>query len=315
MQDRVIVVCVKKAGTHLIQELMLALGYRVYGQSRIPEEARPVLSEAEQRRYVELIHGRSVWQATPEGDRPELARQAWDSIGWAWQMRFGLPLKTHYGTELIESHRVQDALRKTADMPFADTPEKLCWVIHDFDIQAIDGKFLAEWETTGRPSIIYLYRDPRDTVLSMVNFLAGKTRGGYGTFSDFSVFNRILNAKPGLAEQVRYALSDDSFPGINDHGRMRWLLHHPRVRKVAFEDLIGENGGGSRERQLSTVRGVLDHLGTGEDAEALAAKIYNESSFTFFKGRAGTWREQLDEECRELANRRFAGVLDDYGYL
>jgi hypothetical protein len=87
------------------------------------------------------------------------------------------------------------------------------------------------------------------------------------------------------------------------------------VCKVAFEDLIGENGGGSHERQLASIRGVLDHLGAGEDAEALAAKIYNESSFTFFKGRTGAWREQLDEECRELAERRFAGVLDDYGYL
>jgi hypothetical protein len=314
VQERVIVVCVKKAGTHLIQELMIALGYRIYGQSRVPESARPVLSREEQRRYIELIHGPLEYQQLPVGAVAARAEEAWESIGWAWQMRLGLPLKSHYGTELIESDRVQGALRKTSGMKFSETPAGLCWIFHDLDVQLVDGKFLAEWETTGEPAVIFLYRDPRDTVLSMVNFLAGKTRQGYGRFSDFTVFNRILNAKPDLGTQLRYALTDDSFPGISDHQRMRWLLHHPRVCKVAFEDLVGERGGGSRERQEACIQRVLGHLGADADPGALAMEIYNESAFTFFKGRSGTWCDAFDTECLALANRRFETVLGDYGY-
>lgn len=314
MRERVIVVCVKKAGTHLVQELLIALGYRVYGQSRIPESARPVLSRQEQRRYIELVHGEQEYRRLADAAIADRASQAWDSIGWAWQLRLGLPLKTHYGAELVESDRVQNALRRTSGMKFSETPTGLCWVIHDFDLQLVDGAFLAEWETTGEPAVIFLYRDPRDTMLSMVNFLSGKTRQGYGTFSDFTVFNTILNAKPDLSARLRYALSDDSFPGSSDHERMRWLLHHPRVCKVAFEDLIGERGGESRERQESCIQRVLDHLGADADAGVLAKQIYNENSFTFFKGRSGTWRDAFDAECLNRANRRFESVLDDYGY-
>lgn len=314
MRERVIVVCVKKAGTHLIQELLIALGYGVYGQSRIPESARPVLSQQEQRRYVELVHGEHELRQLPDSAVAARAHEAWDSIGWAWQLRLGLPLKTHYGTELVESDRVQDALRKTSGMKFSETPAGLCWIFHDLDLQLVDGSFLAEWETTGEPAVIFLYRDPRDTMLSMVNFLSGKTRQGYGTFSDFTVFNTILTAKPDLGARLRYALSDDSFPGSGDHQRMRWLLHHPRVCKVSFEELIGERGGGSRERQESCIRRVLDHLGADADASVLAKQIYNENSFTFYKGRSGTWRDCFDAECLDLANRRFGSVLDDYGY-
>jgi hypothetical protein len=52
--ERVIVVSLMKSGTHLIQELMIALGYGIYGQSRIPAEARPRLSVETRRHTAEL---------------------------------------------------------------------------------------------------------------------------------------------------------------------------------------------------------------------------------------------------------------------
>lgn len=313
MRERVMVVCLMKSGTHLIQELMIALGYRIYGQSRVPESARAVLSPAEQRRYVELIYGPSANQQEDDCVAA-MAEEAWDSIGWAWQVRLGLPLKSHYGTALIASHRAQDALRKTSGMKFSETPSGLCWVFPELDVRLVDGEFLKEWETTGAPAVIFVYRDPRDTVLSMVNFLTGKTRQGYGTFSDFMVFSRILAAKEDLGAQLRYALTDDSFPGITDHQRMRWLLHHPQVCKVAFEDLIGERGGGSTGRQEACIRRVLSHLGAEADPAVLAKQVYNENSFTFFKGKSGAWHDAFDAECLALADARFGPVLADYGY-
>jgi hypothetical protein len=66
----------------------------------------------------------------------------------------------------------------------------------------VDGYFIQEWPDTGQPKIIFMYRDPRDTTLSMVNFLIGKTGQEFGTFSDFTIFHRILKAKQGMEGAV-----------------------------------------------------------------------------------------------------------------
>lgn len=62
---------------------------------------------------------------------------------------------------------------------------------------------------------------------------------------------------------MAYALSDDSFPGIDDHRRMRWLLHHPDVCAVSFEELIGADGGGSKEAQMTALRLSQNSFETG----------------------------------------------------
>jgi hypothetical protein len=307
-----------KSGTHLVQELMAALGYGIYGQARIPPEIRPVLDDQTRWRIARIVYDpqtlATLAEAGPEHFR-QATDEAWEALGWSWQLRFGMPLVRWYSAELINTRLVEEAHQRAIGSDFLQTPDSTCWIFNEFDIRKLDGHFMREWAETGEPRILFNYRDPRDMLLSMVNFLAGRTGKGFSNFSDFQVLCRILQAKDSLEEQLSYALSDTSFPIHGDLERAVWLLHHPDVCQISFEELVGPEGGGSAEARTQAVGRVLDHLGvTDVTADEVTGKLFNPDSFTFFKGQIGGWRESFTPAHRELAQRRFGDVLEIYGY-
>jgi hypothetical protein len=244
----------------------------------------------------------------------EPTNAAWEAFGWAWQIRFGLPLENRYAAELVNRPLVQQALRRTIDTAFAETPGGICWVVPELDIKKVDGLFLQEFTQAEIPRMLLMYRDPRDVVLSMVNFLCGKTVQGFGNYSEFQIFNRILTSMDSLDERLTYALNDPAFPVIGDHERALWLLNHPNVCKVSFEELVGARGGGSDELQQRTVRRVADFLGCDGDATGLTDGLYRKDSFSFFKGQIGSWREEFGPKHVALVEKRLGDVIDQYGY-
>jgi hypothetical protein len=306
-----------KAGTHLMQELMVALGYGIYGQTRITSDIRPVLAEATRRRIAGLVHDEKALAELESDDERsfvEATDRAWEALAWAWQIRLGMPLIKRYGRAVIETELVEQARHRSAASNFADTPPGVCWIFTELDVNKVDGHFLEEWMRTGEPRIIFNYRDPRDVVLSMVNFLAGRTAKGYGNFNEFPVFNRILQARGTLEEQLNYALSDPSFPGYRAYENALWLLNHPDVCKVSFEELVGPQGGGSATAQLAAVRRVVGFLGLDADPGAVAARLYRRDAFSFFKGQIGSWREVFTPRHCELFYKRSGDILSPYGY-
>lgn len=317
--DRVIIVSMMKSGTHLLQELMLALGYGMYGQARIAPEMRPSLDEETRRRITRMAYGEeecAALEAKGGSFFEKASDRAWEALGWSWQIRFGMPLVTWYGMELINTELVDQVHRRVAGSDFAQTPPGVCWVFNEFDITKIDGHFLHEWAETGEPRIIFNYRDPRDMTLSMVNFLSGKTGRGFSAFNDFEVFSRILKSKQSTEEMLTYALTDRSFPGC--HGafeRALWLLHHPDVCKTSFEELVGEEGGGSAEAQAQALTRVLEFLGVSDQTpQDVAGRLFNRDAFTFYRGRIHAWREIFTPEHERLAASRFGEILPLYGY-
>lgn len=317
MAERVMVVSLMKSGTHLIQELMVALGYGIYGQSRITDDIRPVLDSATKRRMARMVYDEKAY-AEMAVRGPEVVdragEEAWEALGWAWQARLGLPLVNRYGLAMTNRGLVDQALRRTSTSSFADTPANVCWILPELDIKKVDGRFLREWVDTGSPRMILMYRDPRDVLLSMVNFLSGKTAQGYGNFSEFAVFNRILEGKCDLAAKLTYAMTDPAFPVNGDHQRALWLLNHPDVCKVSFEELVGSRGGGSDELQQKAVGRVLEFVGADLDAGQVAGRLYRQDSFSFYKGQIGSWREEFTAEHRELVADRFGEIIRLYGY-
>jgi len=311
------VVSLMKSGTHLIQELIVALGYKVYGTSRIPKEIRPVFDRETRLRIARMVYDSSeveLLEKQSDEEIEEPTNAAWEAFGWAWQIRLGLPLENRYAAELVNRPLVQQALRRTIDTAFADTPGGICWVVPELDIKKVDGLFLQEFTQAEIPRMVLMYRDPRDVVLSMVNFLCGKTVQGFGNYSEFQIFNKILTAKDSLDERLTYALNDPAFPVIGDHERALWLLNHPNVCKVSFEELVGARGGGSDELQRRTVRRVADFLGYDGDAAGLTDGLYRQDSFSFFKGQIGSWREEFSPAHVALVEKRLGDVIDQYGY-
>jgi hypothetical protein len=316
--DRVLLVSLMKSGTHLIQELMVALGYGIYGTSRIPPEIRPVFDDDTRLEIARLVYD------DPSYDKVVAAKgtdtfvketdEAWSALGWAWQCRFGMPLASRYGVSVINHPLVEQALHRTSSVPFARTPRNVCWMVTPLDLRSVDGRFLQEWTETGAPRIIFMYRDPRDVILSMVNFLSGKTAQGFGNFSENLAYSRILSTKETLEDKLTYALSDPSFPCNGDHERCLWLLNHPDVCKISFEELVGAAGGGSAAAQEAAVARVVDFLGAPHDPQTLAGRLFRRDSFTFYRGQIGSWREAFTPAHERLIASRLQEVIDLYGY-
>ena len=316
-EERVIVVSPQKSGTHLIQELMVHLGYGMSGDSRITPEIEPKFSLEEKislRRFALSEEEQRYYERSSSHMRDALDREAWLRVARGWQIRLGAPVENRYGTQTAQN--MESAYRNTElmRMRFPDTPANICWIYHQFDVKKIDGLFLQEWSQTERPKIILHIRDPRDVMVSFVNYLCGRTGRGFGNFASYQVMSRVLNNLGSFEEKLTYALEDVNFPGHGDLRDLYWLFKHPYVCTVRFEELIGLKGGGSREKQVTAIKRILTHLNINGDPEELAEKVYNPSAFTFHKGRTGSWREHYTRQHLDLCEKQFGEILDLFGY-
>ena len=317
---RVIIVSLMKSGTHLLQELMIALGYKMYGAGvRLRPEIVPVLDLETRWRIARIAYGKQTADALEDADEAtftEATDRAWDALSWSWHIRFDQPLITWYSRAMVETGFIEEVHRRAVGSDFADTPANVCWVFNQFDITKLDGHFLREWVETGEPRIIFNYRDPRDMILSMVNFLCGKTGRGFSNYNDFMVFSEILKSKATFGEQLAYALTDPSFPPAHpDMRSMAWLLNHPNVCKTSFEDLVGPRGGGSAEVQARALTRIFGFLGVSDaNTRDVAGQLFNPEVFSFYKGQIGGWRTAFTPEHQRLALERFGDVLRLYGY-
>jgi hypothetical protein len=318
--ERIILISMMKSGTHLISELLAALGYRMHGHVRVRPETKPVLDRETRWRVAGMVYDDERLTDLKSRDESvfnDATDQAWETLAWSWRLRLGMPLTNQYSADLVNTELVRDTYCRTTGSSFTETPAGVCWVLHEFDIRKIDGAFLRDWSETGEPRIIFNYRDPRDVMLSMINFCCGQTRGGLSAINNLQAFSRILLAKPSLEERLTYALTDESFPcQAADYKRMLWLLHHPNVYATSFEELVGPNGGGSAESQLRATAGLIDFLGATDHSPGDVTKtLFNRDAFTFFKGQIGAWREVFTDEHRRIAAARFGEVLPLYGYV
>ena len=317
--QRVVIVSLMKSGTHLLQELMVALGYKMYGAGvRLRPEILPVLDDETRWRIARLAYDKQALSELETADPEEFTEatdRAWDALGWSWHIRLAQPLVTWYSREMVDSGFIEQVHRRTVGSDFADTPAGVCWVVNQFDIRRLDGHFLREWSQTGEPKIIFNYRDPRDVLLSMVNFLSDKTGKGFSNYNDFLVFSRILKSKASLEEQLAYALTDPSFPAQRDLAHMIWLLNHPDVCKTSFEELVGPRGGGTAQVQARALNRVFEFLGVSStEPDDIAGGLFNPDVFSFYRGQIGGWREAFTPELERLAEDRLGDLLQFYGY-
>jgi hypothetical protein len=308
-----------KSGTHLLQELMVALGYKMYGAGvRLRPDIVPVLDSETRWRIARLAYDQQTLgelEAAGPEEFTEATDRAWDALGWSWHIRLAQPLVTWYSREMVDAGFIEQVHRRAVGSGFADTPTGVCWVVNQFDIKQLDGHFLHEWSQTGTPKIIFNYRDPRDVLLSMVNFLSDRTGKGFSNYNDFLVFSQILKSKASLEEQLAYALTDPSFPGQRDLAHMVWLLNHPDVCKTSFEELVGPRGGGTAQGQSRALSRVFEFLGvSGTEPGDVAGGLFNPEVFSFYRGQIGGWREAFTPELRRLADSRLGDLLDLYGY-
>jgi len=104
--------------------------------------------------------------------------------------------------------------------------------------------------------------------------------------------------------------------GEHAAGFLPWLSESgcPVVR---FEDLIGSAGGGSDERQIQTVRGVIEHLGIelpAAQVARIAAQTFFPGARTFRQGRIDGWQNHFNAEHKRAFKETAGQALIQMGY-
>jgi hypothetical protein len=161
----------------------------------------------------------------------------------------------------------------------------------------------------------FIYRDPRDVVVSEAAYLARMNR--------WHRLHRHFRALATDEERIAFSIMGDREGGLpvdypDVAARFRryagWL-DDPKVHAVRFEDLMGEK----RESEVGAiVDAYLRRSGARGDPEpatrAALEAIRPETSHTFRRSGTGGWQEVFSERHRTLMRRVAGDLLIDLGY-
>jgi hypothetical protein len=85
---------------------------------------------------------------------------------------------------------------------------------------------------------------------------------------------------------------------------------------VHFEDLVGEKGGGSREKQLRAIKEIARFIAaplTDERAQEIAENLFG-GTHTFNRGQIGMWKKIFDPQTAALYEQKLHHLLRLLGY-
>lgn len=85
---------------------------------------------------------------------------------------------------------------------------------------------------------------------------------------------------------------------------------------IRFEDLVGEKGGGSNEKQIEALEKIFQFCGYTVPEETkyyVAANLFGDSS-TFRKGAIGSWKEHFNRKVKAHFKQKLGGALILMGY-
>jgi hypothetical protein len=294
-------VSVPKSGTHLILKLYGRAGYLQTGDAIKPSDDR--LPREEMIRNL-LRHPPVAAIADQFPDlEPDvlfslLAQSAKsETVGGRWDVEPAL-------------REVLGEIRKLSDRSLF--LPGLVVSTHVFPWQTASPRFLSGWRRTGAPYTVYNYRDPRAQIVSMIRFLV-ESDVVFDEQPPVQVYRPILRSLGSMDRMLSFAISDRAFPYREAYRQNKWMLYHPNVLKLRFEDLVGEEGGGSREVQHAAVERWARFLAVDVPTEQLTESLFG-GTRTFHEGRTDSWRDVFKEHHLRAFEREFGDVLEDYGY-
>jgi len=158
---------------------------------------------------------------------------------------------------------------------------------------------------TSAPAI-FIYRHPLDVLVSEANYYHRDGRTAFaGYLSGLSFEQRVhrLLDDPWLLGSIRDRIA----------GFAPWL-EFPNVVPVSFEELVGADGGGSREDQVQLIWSLQLKLQAPGAPHAYADRVFDRSSPTFYQGRVGAWRSSVTAEHLARFRALNQDFMDVFGY-
>ena len=158
---------------------------------------------------------------------------------------------------------------------------------------------------------IQVIRDPRAVLASFVPYVVGdKNHFLNGLFAAMSPNDRYKAVLDGVTENnsTQKSLQEccealDPWMNTND------------VIVVKFEDIVGEQGGGSDKKQLTVLEQLADALKLPrEKIQQVAENLYGPGRHTFRKGRIDSWKDEIPSRVLDRISTEMSEILDKWGY-
>jgi hypothetical protein len=159
----------------------------------------------------------------------------------------------------------------------------------------------------------FIYRDPRDLLVSQV-FFATEMHAGHG-------MHEFYRSMPDFGERLRVAITGidrDGLKMVSVRGRydgvFEWL-EQPGVLCLRFEDLVNDRDA-TLHAMLDEVEKTGYRIPTPRERalEILVAAIQPKKSHTFRSGRTGNWKEFFTEEHKKLFKEVAGNLVVKLGY-
>lgn len=163
---------------------------------------------------------------------------------------------------------------------------------------------------------ITIIRDPRDMAISMINH--SRTRPLHHAHR--YLFKKLHNDSERLHAVVEGYNND--FGRLIDLNSMydsmlQWKNQSNNLT-IKFEDLVGQKGGGTLEKQIKTIKSIIAHLNIPQkisDDEILSiADTSFGASGTFRKGKISGWKNIFLDKDKEFFKLKINQVLVENGY-
>jgi hypothetical protein len=161
---------------------------------------------------------------------------------------------------------------------------------------------------------IFVYRDPRDMIISHV-FYATQMHQGHGMHRYYTETLRTMEERINAAILGVEEPGSELSPIRKKYENYLGWLEQPEVLCLRFEDLILE-----REQALGRILGYLAQRGFTPRVErsqaiaALAESIAPRKSGTFRKGKPGNWQEHFTEANKAFFKETTGDLLLQLGY-
>ncbi len=229
------------------------------------------------------------------------------------------------GTNLLKR-----CLQELTGLPFIGGASD--WIMID-DKQIAQGNFISHAIYTkenlkkledNKFKVIFIYRDPRDQIVSNAHFIVDGHSGVWPRFKNLNVVSAMnLWVTDTSSYLGPHKVNGWWNPAIKNFGDLNdfyqkylpWINCN-LVYSTTFEKLVGKKGGGSDEEQFIEIEKIIQHLNLDvpeDQIQDITKKIFG-NTYTFRTGQIGSWKKAFNNKLKEKVKKIVGDIVISLNY-